>query len=52
VSIYDITGKLISSYKGKFQKNYEFNIANISQGLYIVKFEFNTASVSKRLIIN
>jgi hypothetical protein len=52
VSIYDITGKLISSYKGKFQKNYEFNISNISQGLYIVKFKSNTASVSKRLIIN
>jgi hypothetical protein len=52
VSIYDITGKLISSYRGDFQKNHEFNISNISQGLYIVKFKSNTASVSKRLIIN
>jgi hypothetical protein len=52
VSIYDITGKLISNYKGGFQKNDEFNISSISQGLYIVKFESNKASVSKRLIIN
>ena len=53
VSIYDITGKLISKFKGGFQKYHEFNISNISQGLYIVNFKTNQAtSVSKRLIIN
>jgi len=52
VFIYDITGKLISSYRGDFQKYHEFNISKISQGLYIVKFDFNSTSVTKRLIIN
>jgi hypothetical protein len=52
VSIYDTTGKLISRYVGKFQKNHEFNISNITQGLYIVNFKTKTTSVSKRLLIN
>jgi 1,4-alpha-glucan branching enzyme len=52
VSIYDATGKLISTFKGGFQKNYEFNISNITQGLYIVNFKTNATSVSKRLLIN
>lgn len=52
VSIFDTTGKLISRYEGKFQKNHKFNISNISQGLYIVNFKTQSASVSKRLLIN
>ncbi|MCF8273660.1 MAG: T9SS type A sorting domain-containing protein [Flavobacteriaceae bacterium] len=52
VSIYDTTGKLISTFKGGFQKNYEFNISNITQGLYIVIFKADSTSVSKRLLIN
>ncbi|WJJ97448.1 alpha-amylase family glycosyl hydrolase [Algibacter luteus] len=52
VSIYDTTGKLISTFKGGFQMNHEFNISNITQGLYIVSFKTESASVSKRLIIN
>jgi 1,4-alpha-glucan branching enzyme len=52
VSIYDTTGKLISIFKGGFQKYHEFNITHITQGLYIVNFKTNTTSVSKRLLIN
>jgi glycosidase len=52
VTIYDTTGKLISTFKGDFQENHEFNISNITQGLYILNFKTETASVSKRLIIN
>ncbi|MGZ0016212.1 alpha-amylase family glycosyl hydrolase [Yeosuana sp. AK3] len=52
VSIFDTTGKLISTFKGGFQKNHEFNISNITQGLYIVNFKTDSTSVSKRLLIN
>jgi glycosidase len=52
VAIYDTTGKLISTFNGGFQENYEFNLSNITQGLYIVNFKTNSTSVSKRLIIN
>jgi 1,4-alpha-glucan branching enzyme len=52
VSVYDTTGKLISTFKGGFQKNHEFNISNITQGLYIVNFKTDSTSVSKRLLIN
>ena len=52
VSIFDTTGKLISTFKGGFQKNHEFNISNITQGLYIVNFKTESTSVSKRLLIN
>ena len=52
LSIYDTTGKTIYTFSGGFQKNHNFSIANISQGLYIVKIAFNSTSVTKRLIIN
>jgi len=52
VTIYDTTGKLISTFKGDFQKNHEFNISNITQGLYIVNFKTKSTAVSKRLLIN
>ncbi len=52
VSIYDVTGKLISNFKGDFQKYYKFDISGIPQGLYIVNFTTKTTSVSKRLLIN
>ena len=52
VSIYDTTGKLISSFRGGFQKYYKFNVSNMAQGLYIVKFRTHSTSVSKRLLIN
>ena len=39
VSIYDITGKLVNSYKGNFKKGHAFNISNLPKAVYIVKAE-------------
>ncbi len=52
VSIFDLTGKLITQFKGDFQARHEFDVSKISQGMYIVKFVSNSSSVTKRLIIN
>lgn len=52
VTIYDTTGKLISQFQGGFDKNHEFDVSKISEGLYLVKLDSNYNSVTKQLIIN
>ena len=39
VNIYDISGKLIKEFRGDFSSSYEFDVSNISKGLYVVKIE-------------
>ncbi|MDY0779482.1 alpha-amylase family glycosyl hydrolase [Tenacibaculum sp. IB213877] len=51
VKIYDLTGKEVVNFKGKFLKNKRFNIHELPQGFYIVKGQNNTAHFSKKLIV-
>lgn len=37
VSIYSIAGQLVKEFKGTFDSNYQFQIDNLNQGMYIVK---------------
>ena len=37
VTIFDMTGKVVKSFKGNFGKNHEFNISNLPASIYIVK---------------
>ena len=37
VSIYSITGQLVKEFKGDFDSNYQYEIDNLNQGMYIVK---------------
>ena len=37
VSVYSITGQLVKEFKGNFDSNYQYQIDNLNQGLYIVK---------------
>jgi len=37
VSIYSIAGQLIKEFKGDFNKEYQYSIENLNQGMYIVK---------------
>ncbi|AUC83565.1 T9SS type A sorting domain-containing protein [Lacinutrix sp. Bg11-31] len=39
LSIYDVSGKLIKSFIGDYNKGKAFNIDNISKGLYLVQIE-------------
>ena len=51
VTIHDITGKLIRTFKGNFNSNHRFDVSGISTGLYIVTLEGDLGAVSKRLVI-
>jgi len=37
LDIYDLTGKLVKSFKGGFSKEYSFNISDLKQSIYLVK---------------
>ncbi|MDG1714842.1 alpha-amylase family glycosyl hydrolase [Lacinutrix sp.] len=52
ISIYDISGKQILSFKGDLQPNTDFNVSKLSNGIYVVKLEAGTNSIIKKLIIN
>ncbi|WP_452225089.1 alpha-amylase family glycosyl hydrolase [Lacinutrix chionoecetis] len=39
LKIFDISGKLIKTYSGEFTKGHEFNINNLSKGMYLVQIE-------------
>ena len=39
LSIYDVSGKLIKEFKGSYSKGFQFNIENITKGLYLVQIE-------------
>ena len=42
IQIFDITGKLVKSFKGGFIKGQEFDISNLTQSLYILKITNNS----------
>ncbi|APY08052.1 alpha-amylase [Winogradskyella sp. J14-2] len=39
IEIYDLTGKMVKSFRGNFTKNDTFNISSLNTGMYIVKVE-------------
>ena len=39
IEIYDLTGKMVKSFKGDFTKNDTFNISSLNTGMYIIKVE-------------
>lgn len=48
--IYDITGKLVKSFSGRFSKNEDFDISNLNKGLYLLKIENNGYASTTKLI--
>ena len=45
LSIYDITGKLVKEFKGRFNKGETFDVSNLSQSLYFTKIEDDNDSI-------
>ncbi len=37
VTIFDLTGKLVKTYNGNFEKGYAFNISSLPKSIYLVK---------------
>ena len=51
LNIYDITGKLISEYRGSLQKGELFDVSELKQGIYILKLENNLGQKSSTKLI-
>lgn len=51
LEIYDLTGKLIKSFKGDFSMEKRFNISDLSQGIYIIKAKTNSLEESTSKLI-
>ncbi|MEZ4803560.1 MAG: alpha-amylase family glycosyl hydrolase [Gelidibacter sp.] len=45
LNIYDITGKLVKTFKGNFTENDSFDISNLTQSLYLVKIENSNGQI-------
>jgi 1,4-alpha-glucan branching enzyme len=45
IEIYDLTGKLVKSFKGDFNRTDAFDISGLNTGMYIVKVENNNNQV-------
>ena len=51
LKIYDMTGKMVKSFNGNFQKGFSFNISNLNQGIYIIKIKNELSqSLNSKLI--
>ena len=46
LKVYTITGKLIKTFKGDFQKGHDFDISNLKQSLYLIKATNNLDEAS------
>jgi 1,4-alpha-glucan branching enzyme len=51
VKIFDITGKKILDYKGKFNENHTFKTQSLTQGLYIVRGKTENNLFSFKLLV-
>ena len=51
LTILDVSGKVIKTYKGNFNKGKAFNIDNISKGLYLVQIENKLGTTSTTKLI-
>lgn len=51
LSMYDTTGKLVSSFKGGFDKEFSFDISNLSKSIYIIKITNNLGEQSSSKLI-
>lgn len=46
INIYSITGKLVKSFNGHFEKNHLFNISELPKGMYLTKIKGSTKELT------
>lgn len=46
VSIFDVTGKEVKTFSGNFDRGNEFNISNLSQGIYVLKINDDSGAIA------
>lgn len=49
--IYDITGKIIKTFKGNFEKGYDFNISSLPQSIYVIKITNESGEQSTNKLV-
>ena len=50
VEVYDLTGRLVSSFRGEFSPDKEYDASNLKPSLYFVRISTEHGSSSRRLI--
>ncbi|MCB0460676.1 MAG: T9SS type A sorting domain-containing protein, partial [Flavobacteriaceae bacterium] len=50
VAIYDISGRLIKSFKGTFIENKDFDISNLKSSIYLVRITSDEGSITRKVI--
>ncbi len=51
IEIYDLSGKLVKSFKGEFNKTDRFDISSLNTGMYIVKIENSNKQVKTSKLV-
>ncbi len=51
VSIYDITGKLVSEFKGSFKIGESFNVSDLNKGIYLIELKNEVGQKSNSKLI-
>ena len=51
VTVFDLTGKAVKAFE-VLNNNFNINVSNLTQGMYLVKIVANNASLVKRIIKN
>ncbi|MET2985845.1 alpha-amylase family glycosyl hydrolase [Aureibaculum conchae] len=52
VNIYDISGRLVKSFKGNFESNNAFDISDLKPAFYLLKLQSEQGVATKKLIKN
>ncbi|AOW20862.1 T9SS type A sorting domain-containing protein [Urechidicola croceus] len=51
VTIYSLTGKVVSTNKTTFDKNIQMNISHLNEGIYLVKISSENETITKKLVV-
>ena len=51
IEVYDLSGKLVKSFKGEFNRTDTFNISSLNTGMYIVKVENSNNQVKTSKLV-
>ncbi|WP_445731441.1 alpha-amylase family glycosyl hydrolase [Mariniflexile sp.] len=51
LKIYDMTGKIVKSYKGNFDKGYAFDVSSLSKSIYLIKITNSVGEQSTNKLV-